>query len=466
MNRRQLLQHLLATVPAAAVLPSLLVSCKDTELYANTNYNGRVVIVGAGVAGMYAAWLLQAKGADVTILEATDRHGGRVRPLENFSDFPIELGAEEVHGKRSLWYDLLQNSEPMKSGAVSLSEGDTTDYVWFNGALQEAGILEEDPDLKAAIKLLEDIGDYEGADLTADEWIVSHNLPDHIHPYLNTVIGNEFGASNDRIGVRGIAEGENLWTSGDQNYLMAGGSHLSVMESMFESVLDKIVYEVPVRTITYDTDEIRLTDAHQNSYTADKVIVAVPLPILADEYIIFDPPLPAAKVDAAKSLGMGAGMKIILQFAERFWPEDLGSILGGEVVPEYWSTGTGRSAANNVLTAFVHGSKAEPLSLLGDLAVPAVVEELAAMYDRTPAELNGLLTNSYIMDWGAEPFTRGTYSFPTPGSDGARTVLAEPLVEKVFFAGEATNLNGHFATVHGAMETGAAAARAILNTAR
>ncbi len=458
MDRRSALRHLFSTVPVVAVMPSVLVSCKDTELFPEGTYQGSVIVVGAGAAGMYTAWLLQQRGVDVTILEATERHGGRIRPLEGFSDFPIELGAEEIHGKRSIWYDLITAS------GAEIAGGENEDFVWFDNQLQEEDILDSDAGLKDAQKLLENISDYEGADITVNEWIAAENLPDSVHPYLNTIIGNENGASNDRIGVRGLAEADGRWTSGNQNYLLAGGSHLNILEETFDTVLDTIVYNTAVRSISYTGDNVVLTDQNNETYTADKVVLAVPLPILADEYITFDPELPEAKLTAAKSLGMGAGMKIILKFSERFWPENMGSIVGGEVVPEYWSTGTGRSADNNVLTAFVHGSNAEALVALGTEAIPTVLGELAAMYERTPAAMANLLVDSYTMDWAAEPFIRGTYSFPMPGSDGAREVLAEPLVERIYFAGEATNTNGHFSTVHGALETGARAALEILRT--
>lgn len=61
------------------------------------NFDGEVIIVGAGASGLAAANALKRNGINFTILEATDRYGGRVRKDEAFADFPIDLGAEWIH---------------------------------------------------------------------------------------------------------------------------------------------------------------------------------------------------------------------------------------------------------------------------------------------------------------------------------------------------------------------------------
>jgi monoamine oxidase len=97
-HRRRFLQGL-AAGPLVATLPAVGCAARGEGL--------RVVVIGAGAAGLYAGWTLQDEGASVTILEASAVHGGRLRVLEGFADFPIELGAEEVHGERSILHTLL-----------------------------------------------------------------------------------------------------------------------------------------------------------------------------------------------------------------------------------------------------------------------------------------------------------------------------------------------------------------------
>jgi monoamine oxidase len=69
-----------------------------------------------------------------------------------------------------------------------------------------------------------------------------------------------------------------------------------------------------------------------------------------------------------------------------------------------------------------------------------------------------------VKNWADEPFIKGAYSFPNPESTGQREILARPEYGKIFFAGEATNFNGHLATVHGAMESGYRACKEILES--
>ena len=67
-----------------------------------------------------------------------------------------------------------------------------------------------------------------------------------------------------------------------------------------------------------------------------------------------------------------------------------------------------------------------------------------------------------VQHWANEPFIRGAYSYPSPESTGMREILAKPLEGKLYFAGEACNVNGHIATVHGAMETAYLACKSII----
>lgn len=93
-----------------------------------------------------------------------------------------------------------------------------------------------------------------------------------------------------------------------------------------------------------------------------------------------------------------------------------------------------------------------------------ILSELDAMYGAGIA--SGNLADSYIMDWSIEPFIKGTYSYPKIGDAGAREIISQNVSEKLFFAGEATCTNGHFATLHGAMETGYKAVMEIFNSVK
>ena len=69
----------------------------------------RVIIVGAGVAGITAGYLLRRAGAEVTVLEAAPHWGGRIKRLEGFADFPIDLGAEWIHADHSILKEIVDD---------------------------------------------------------------------------------------------------------------------------------------------------------------------------------------------------------------------------------------------------------------------------------------------------------------------------------------------------------------------
>ncbi|GDX83509.1 amine oxidase [Deltaproteobacteria bacterium] len=444
LPRRRFLQGL-AAGPLVATLPVVGCAARGEGL--------RVVVIGAGAAGLYAGWTLQDEGATVTILEASAVHGGRLRVLEGFADFPIELGAEEVHGERSILHTLL-----VADGARFV-DADDADVYFVDGERRGEGVLEED-DFADAEAFVDALGDWEGDDVTIAARIADEGLAARTDFLTDAWIGNEYGAQNDLIGARSLAQGDAAWTAGDTNFALDGTTLLGHLESALAAVLPAVKTGQAVTRVDHDADGVTVTCADGTTYAADAVIVAVPITVLRDGDITFSPALPDDKLTAIGKVPMGAGMKVVLSFARRFWDADTGSIYGAAHVPEFWATGLGRSAENLVLTAFVMGDKAEALSALGDDAIATVLADLDAIYGAGVA--SGAYVDGVIQDWLKEPTIRGAYSYPGPGSHAARAIVAEAVGETVYFAGEATHTEGHFGTVHGALETGERAAEAVL----
>ncbi len=441
IHRRQLLKNLALTLPAGMLMPSLLASCRKDKI----EFSGKAIVIGAGAAGMYASYLLNDYDVDVTVLEAAPVYGGRIRPLEGFSDFTIELGAEEVHGEKSLWHDIITSLNK------EFVNADDESFYFIDNLLKSEAQVANDDDLNALYDLIENIENYFGVDKTIDQYLSDNNIAQRVSHIGNALLGNEYGTSNSRLGAAGVAASARKWDAGDQNFMLKNSHYLSVLEEKFSSILPKIQLNTQIKKIDYTGNQVILTDQNGNIYTADKIIITVPLAILQSGDIEFIPSLPVSKQSAINAIGMNTGMKIILKFSNTFWAANLGSVYGNGYVPEFWSTGLGRSSENNTLTAFVMGEKAEYLSSLGAAAIDTVVAELDQMYGAGVA--SGSLVASHIMDWSKEPFIKGAYSFQKVGTGNSRETLAQSIDNKLFFAGEATNTEGHEATVHGAIET-------------
>lgn len=470
MKRRKFLQQLGYSVPSAILLQSLFAACgnKSTddeappEIVKDKKFEDyTVVIVGAGAAGLYAGWYLQERGFNVKILEASNRVGGRVKSLKGFADFDIELGAEEIHGDKTRLYEIAVNQVGAK-----LNDTTTKDYYFFKenlGSMTEPPLKTESEagnyaEFVKTMQFVENAPLYTGPDKTVEQVFSTSGISWNMFGVANGILGNEYGTSNNRLSIKGMAEEDSLWAAGDESYTLKDMSLLSVMETKFAPVLDKVVKNAQVKKIDYSGDKVILTDQLNKTYEADRVIITVPLTVLKDDDINFVPALPSTKLDAYSNIGMGGGIKAIFKFSQPFWEtltdSKLGSIIGYNEVPELWATAVGRGTTP-VLTAFVMGEKGEQFgSMSPNDAKGILLGHFDNIFGNNTASQSILQDGFHLQDWGKEPFIRGAYSYPIVGGGLIfRKELAASVGDRLFFAGEATHFEGHSGTVHGAIET-------------
>jgi lysine-specific histone demethylase 1B len=189
------------------------------------------------------------------------------------------------------------------------------------------------------------------------------------------------------------------------------------------------------------------------------VLITVAIPILKSADIQFIPALPNEKVTAFSKIGMDAGMKVFLKFNNKFFDQN---IIGGSICAAYTDDSIGKAQNDNVLLAFIMGEQAEYLTSLGsDTAITTtLLQELDTMYN---GQATSSFVASHVQNWTTNPFVKGAYSYSTIGMGDARKIAAQPINNKLYFAGEAMNTNGHHQTVHGAAETGYREVFNILN---
>ena len=170
-----------------------------------------------------------------------------------------------------------------------------------------------------------------------------------------------------------------------------------------------------------------------------------------------------------RALRFGQVVRLILRFREAFWENsretsEKGFLFSEErLFPTWW---TPLPVHAPVLTGWSAGPHAD--DLLGKPRSTIVLEAIASLarISGCPRErLDGLLEAAYSHDWHGDPFARGAYSYVPSGALGARKRLAEPIAATLYFAGEATNLDGHGGTVHGAIASGRRAARQCIAVA-
>jgi monoamine oxidase len=199
---------------------------------------------------------------------------------------------------------------------------------------------------------------------------------------------------------------------------------------------------------------------HDAVLTTDKVVVALPLGILKNENVVFEPALSSEKIAAINSLGIGVMNKVFLKFDQNFWYEDgyffqyLKENHSNEI--EFFSpapTGT-----DNILVAVFAGQQARSIEQMEDAQLlNLVMDDLKGMFgEAIPQPVSWQKTS-----WHTNPFSLGAYPHIKPGSDlSACSIIAEPVGEKVYFAGDTTTKE-YMATAHSAYISGLEAAHRL-----
>jgi monoamine oxidase len=468
VKRRKALKTIGWGASAGFALPflsaGLTSSCKDKDPGPEIRYDGVIGIIGAGAAGLYAADILQNKGVKVRVFEASDRVGGRMRSIRLFddspvvSDFPIELGAERIQGSDSLWAQIIDQLRIPTTGLTSTA---TSSFI-FDGMVRDLANAQTDPDFAAAKNFLDSLNTRSGT-MSVQQAIEAAALSQRIHTILNSWIGNFYGTSNSRLGIQGIGDSLRLLTRNKNELLLRSNPMQDVLASRFSSVVPAVELNSVIKSIDHSSGRVVLSGEktagegiEKFSAEVDKVIIAVPVSMLKSGDISFTPSLPSKKVTALSHLDMDASLRVILDFKKNFWGSETGLIYGGTQGPEYLSSGYLRSKYNKTLSLTINGPKAEEFSILGEESVPLILQELDSVFEGN-ASLNIRKDENQkdiyeFFDWTKHPYIKGGISYVKPGgSNEDRVILGESIGNLLYFAGEATDVNGDAGTINGAL---------------
>lgn len=419
-----------------------------------------VIVVGAGVAGLTAARMLSRSGLSVDLIEARNRIGGRI--LTDHSITPVELGAEFIHGKPDATFDIL--------GKGSIKATEMSGELWYSreGKLTRAGGWNSGEDaIWNALK------GWEGDDLTFDQFTAQH-FPGEEWAQARRMAARYVegydAARSDRVSLKWFLKTEAAQDAieGGRSFRLAVGYDAVPQQIAADFAPGKVVLHLNtvISEIHWQRGSVKVIARHSEndeplSFAAPRLVITLPLGVLKQD-IRFSPELPEKRA-ALASIEMGAVIKPVLRFRERFWNERMGFLFGDdEWIPTWW---TQYPAQSTLLTGWCGGPRAERLSYRGrDFVIERALEALARMFDRSQAQLKSQLEAAYVHDWQADPFARGAYSYVLVGGIDAPAQLAQPVDDTLFFAGEATDTLGYTGTVHGAIMTGQRAADEVLKT--
>lgn len=405
-----------------------------------------VVVVGAGVAGLAAARRLGEAGLTPLVLEARNRVGGRV--YTDHSGAPVELGAEFIHGEHAATWAVIR-----EAGLRTEPWGEGRGY-----AVQGKQLL---PDAANALhervmRLYEAATHYTGEDRSAADVVaeLAQNDTQALATIERWLAGME-AADITRLSALWLSEERRLNTAGWVNYHVTSG--YDGVPRALAAGLD-VRFDAAVMHVAWSPGGVTLTLHSGEQIIARQVVVTVPLSLLQQGRMQFAPGLPQRKLAAMSAIAMGYVTKLALWFDRPCW-EPFVFLSADGIVPTWWPSGNDEQPA---LMGYVGGRFGLALGALGEEeAIRRGLAEAAGLFG---PQVHECFLRGRLMDWGRDPWSLGAYTYTPVGGGGAREVLAAPVANTLFFAGEATSTNGHLATVHGAIETGWRAADEVLAT--
>lgn len=275
MNRRKALKGISIGASAGLFLPTLLTSCSDDDSPKPTiEYDGTIVIIGAGAAGLYAADLLMSQGLSVIILEASDRIGGRVKSVRGFADFPAELGADIIKSPDSIF---IKEIESLNLNTIEIGIGREHQF-YFNGQTLPASEWDNHADFVAGQNFVNNIRSYSGSERSVLQAAEEAGLSSSVFDIIEGQIANPMGSDLNKIGINGLQNSTNLPANG-ASIALANNPLQDVLFSRFNHVLEHIRFNTRVNTVTYGGEEISI-ETNNEHFVASKVILTVPVSIL------------------------------------------------------------------------------------------------------------------------------------------------------------------------------------------
>lgn len=404
-----------------------------------------ILIIGAGAAGLMAARELLRYRKSVHILEARNRIGGRIHSLHDphFAR-PVELGAEFIHGKLPITFSLMKeyniNKTSLEGKMWHAANGEITrtpEYIPGSEELEKAlHNLHEDMSVKNFL----------------DTYLGAPSQRELYEDIQRFVEGYDAADINDASALTLKKE----WFDAKPEQQFRPEKGYGELIEKLAADCKKLGAEISLNTIA---KEIHWKPSHTEiitnegiKYNSEQVLVTVPLGILQSEpddiaHIQFLPDIPE-KFEAAKKLGYGCIIKIILHFNDAFWnhtahkklKRQLGFLFTDAGVPTWWTYATGDVP---MLCGWIGGPKAAMLKDVKEhLILDLAISTLSQIFGEQQNEICDMILHYHISRWTEDPFALGAYSYAVVNGESYKNILAEPLEKTLFFAGEALDEGG------------------------
>lgn len=450
--------------------------------------NPRIAIVGAGIAGLNAAYVLQQAGYRATVYEASQRTGGRIRT--SYGDIApgliTELGGEFIDSTHQDMLALAKAFDlPLIDTYVESERDYKTAFFFGNKHYTEEQVIEEFKPL--AVKIASDAARL-SSDITAkkhskidaefDAISISEYL-DHIgatgwiRNLIEVAYVTEYGLDAGELSCinllslidTSMKEGFQIFGDSDERFKIQGGNQ-RITDELAKRVGPYIALEHRLVSIQKNGKGFRLvfsTPGKTISVDADWVILALPFTVLrtVDTGDVLTP----EESNIVKNLGYGTNAKLILGTQTRFWREQgySGECYSDEPFQTGWDSSRMQTGMEGSYTLYFGGKIGMDI---GRGAVLEHAQRLLASINRVYPGFVAQQTSSVLrVHWPSEPFALGSYSCFRPGQWVQLNGEVGQPSGNLLFAGEHCSQR-FLGYMNGGAETGRLAAQSIINMLR
>lgn len=430
-----------------------------------------VLVIGAGAAGLMAAYTIAKTGKSVIILEARNRCGGRIHTIKNESFFKhAELGAEFIHGDLPVTLNLL------KEAGIGYTNVNAEMWNYRDGQFNKD--MEHLPEWDELIEIIEHLDE----DISIGDLLKSKfHGPEHRY-FKKSVIKFVSGYDTANPNKASVFALLKEWKSEDnsaQHRVKGGyGAMIKYLEQQCGKHNGRVFLNSAVKEINWRTGNVNVITDDGNSYEAARILLAVPLGVLQatgdDQCAIQFYPLIRPQKKAIDEMGFGTVIKVLLEFNELFWEDEqtaalaggslknMGYLLSDEVIPTWWTQFPDHSP---ILTGWLGGpGAAERKDTDEEVILAEALQSLANIFKRDVEELKDMLVAFNIVNWTKEAYTHGSYGYDTIEAHASRKVLNEPVDDTIFFAGEYLYEGPAMGTVEAALTSGEEMAKKMVES--
>ncbi|MBP8213727.1 MAG: FAD-dependent oxidoreductase [Saprospiraceae bacterium] len=442
MQRRKFIKDTITGLPIVIITPSLLSSCNNEGDGQKTN-SKTVIVVGAGISGLAAAKKLKDNGFNVIVLEAQSKVGGRLKTIRSLG-VAFDEGASWIHGTAGNPITSLAQQAGMNT---AFTDDESILAYDIGGVLHsDSNFSDTEDKFYTVLETLKN----NGSSTKSFETVFNELYPTYCNDrlwkfFLSTYLTFDTGDLNMLSSL--------LYNEGEE---FGGEERISV--NGYDTIPSYLAIGLNVqlnqKVTKIDYSNTKILVSHNGTVTeADYVLVTVPLGVLKANKIDFVPSLPNTKQNAIQKVGVNCVNKFLLTWETAFWDDEQYICYTPDIKDKfnYFVNVKKYQSTVNALMTFAYADKARQTENMTDQQIiEEIMTHLRDIYgNNIPYPKNILRTK-----WQTNEYSYGSYSYTAVGTEMRHfDDLAEEIDDKIFFAGEHTEID-YFSTAHGAYLSG------------